>query len=290
MQRKLVQQGKHCFMAAIPKKWIKQHDLKKGNLLEFEELDDCLLLSAKPILKNEEFEVNISGGDKDWINRFLQVIYDYGVKKIIIKFDNPETLETIRLSSGWFEGMSITAVSETSCTIEISDSEYEINNYFRKNFMNTLELSSVFTKYLSSKRSLESQINLLISSILHSSRVIKRKINTGHLPLKYKYYYFISIQLEEITEQYMFLLREIKEKKSIPEELLSLNKKLEQLFKETYSNFYKFDWDWYFNSHGGNIWKWFETKESPNLTYHLRAISERIKNIIKYSVGINLEN
>ncbi len=290
MQRKLVQQGKHCFMAAIPKKWITQHDLKKGNLLEFEELDDCLLLSAKPILQNKEFEVNISGGDRDWIIRFLQMVYDYGLKNFKINFDSLKTMDNIRESMGWFEGMSITRVSQTSCTIEIADTEYEINNYFRKIFMNTIELSSVFTKYLSGKKDLESQISLLISSILHSSMVIKRKINTSHLPLKYKYYYFISIQLEEITEQYMFLLKEIKEKKSVPGELLSLNKKLEQLFKETYFNFYKFDWDWYFNSHGGDIWKWFETKESPSQVYHLRAISERIKNIIKYSVGTNLDN
>ena len=31
MERKLVQMGKHTLMAAIPSKWIKRHNLQKGD-------------------------------------------------------------------------------------------------------------------------------------------------------------------------------------------------------------------------------------------------------------------
>ena len=67
------------------------------------------------------------------------------------------------------------------------------------------------------------------------------------------------------------------EQRRIPRELSQLQRKLIQLFDETYTNFFKFNLDWYVDLSKKEILKSFATEKHPLLTYHLRAISERIK-------------
>jgi hypothetical protein len=272
-------------MSAIPKKWINQQGLSKGDYVEFEQLENYLLVSAKPLPKDKSIKISLKKAERIGIIRLIQMLYDAGFKKIDFDFLDKDILNYIVEVSEWFEGSTLSNIKSSSCDLEFYDAEMDFANYFRKVFLNSLELPVLFSELLSGKNKID-EINATVKAVYRGSMVVKRKINTSQLPLEYKYYYFISIQLEEIADQYLFLLKYLKEMKRYPKILLQLNNKLRDLFKETYDNFYRFKLDWFIASERGLIWKWFETEEEPLTVYHLRAISERIKNIMKYTIGI----
>lgn len=122
--------------------------------------------------------------------------------------------------------------------------------------------------------------------ILKQSMDIKRRINTNALPLEYKYYYLVAIQLEEIADHLNYMIKYLDSR--CPKEVLVLLKKTHNLYNGAYEHFHSENQDWFLNvNRFESVWKWYETEKYPLQVYHLRAISERIKNVAKYSFGIN---
>jgi hypothetical protein len=292
MKRKLVRMGKHCFMAAIPMKWLKQQKLGKGDSIEFEQFESYLMLSAKPLPKEKEISIDFSFETygRAGIMRVLQLLYDSGFKTIKISFNDSKTLSYISWVVRILEGWKLTSIAKNSCKIEsVKSEEEDFNSYFRRIFLKTKELPSLYSDYLKGKKEVIDEIRVEYDLILKGAMEIKRRINTSILPLEYKYYYFIAINLEEIADHYEFLLRSLENMRAFPKELLALNKELEKLMHQAYDNFYNFSIKGFIEFNKEMIWKKFETAESPLLVYHLRAISERIKNIAKYTIGIRVK-
>lgn len=271
MKRKLVQQGKHCLMAAIPKKWLTQKGLKKGDYVQIELLDNYLLVSAEPYVKDKKISIPIKNAERISVIRLIQMVYDAGYKEVTFSYSDKKILTFITEVVGMIEGYKIRKASDKSCTLESLNYNFDLENAFRRLFLHTKELFSLFSQ------SKIEEININISIVLNSAMEIKRNINTSQMPLEYKYYYFIAIQLEEIAEHFLYLLRSGEKPK------LTLLNKVKKLFDDTYKNFYKFDLNWVIQPRE-RIWMWFGKDD-----YHLRAISERIKNIIKYTMGIRVK-
>lgn len=290
MKRKLVKLGKNCLMSAIPMKWIKQQNLGKGDFLNFEEVENYLLLSAKPLPKEKELKIKIKNSNKVSIMRTLQTIYDSGVNKLIINYESNSILKIIIYTVNWLDSWKITSQDKGECIIEsIKENEFDFDNYFRRLFLNVVELTKLCSDFFSGKKEAYDEIKLTYELTYRGAMEIKRKINTNHLPLEYKYYYFIAIQIEEIADLYEFLIRNF-ENKNPPKDLLKYNQKLEDLISKAYGNFYKFDLENYITNDPELVWKFFETDKYPKYIYYLRAISERIKNISKYTIGIKISN
>ncbi|MBU1246081.1 MAG: hypothetical protein KKH88_04045 [Nanoarchaeota archaeon] len=294
MERKLVQMGKHCLMAAIPKKWIKHHNLQKGDSINFEEVEQYLLISPNPLPKDKSISITIKQANRIGIYRILQLLYDAGFKTIRINYDTPDTLTWLLWSVKAMEEWRLETINKNKCIIKTINIERDdFQNYFRRIFLITKSLSETYSEFLNGKKELIDEIRAKHLLIISGTQTIKRMINTSSLPLEYKYYYFIAIQLEEIADQYEYLLRALEKQglekvNKIPKELIQSQKKLCKLLEETYNNFYKFDIDWFIDLSKRDIWQSFATENNPLLTYHLRAISERIKNIAKYTIGIRL--
>ena len=58
--RKLISFGKSSFVVSIPKPWINKQNLKKGDVLYFEETEENLILSAKEKETDEEKKTTIN--------------------------------------------------------------------------------------------------------------------------------------------------------------------------------------------------------------------------------------
>ena len=110
MKRKLVLQGKHCLMSAIPKKWINQQGLSKGDYVEFEQLENYLLVSAKPLPKDKSIKISLKKAERIGIIRLIQMLYDAGFKKIDFDFLDKDILNYIVEVSEWFEGSTLSNI------------------------------------------------------------------------------------------------------------------------------------------------------------------------------------
>lgn len=289
MQRKLVKMGKNCLMTAVPMSWLKQHNLKKGDYVDFEEVESYLFVSAKQVPMNKEISINMKNANKAGVFRILSTLYDLDFKTVHIMYDTPQTLTWILWSINMLRDWKLELLQQQHCvlrTILVEQEEFSI--LFRKIMLLTKELTTTVEAYIAGNNNLLEEIRVKHQLILSGTQSIKRRINTSSLPLEYKYYYFIAIQLEEIADHYEYLLRNLEIKKKNSPKILLLQRKLVKLFSETYANFFKFSLDWYIEFSKKEVWKEFATEQHSLVVYHLRAISERIKNIAKYTVGIRI--
>ena len=101
--RKLISFGKNSYVVSLPKTWVKQNKLKKGDLISLEEKPGSIFLSAK---NGEEIEekscvINIDGKVLNQLKRELNAAYIENNREIVflgkeIKTRSSELLEIIR--------------------------------------------------------------------------------------------------------------------------------------------------------------------------------------------------
>lgn len=87
--RKLISFGKSSYVISIPKNWIKQHKLKKGDVISVGESGPNLVLGIKQDEENsnkeKEMVIQIDGKTKDWLGREVCAAYILNYRKIIFK-------------------------------------------------------------------------------------------------------------------------------------------------------------------------------------------------------------
>ena len=86
--RKLIRFGKNSFVVSLPKPWVNQNKLVKGDLIYIEESGPTLILSKKDLDKPEresEKIINIDGKDLNLIEREVNSAYIRNFRKIVLK-------------------------------------------------------------------------------------------------------------------------------------------------------------------------------------------------------------
>lgn len=91
--RKLISFGKSSFVVSLPKTWVVQNKLKKGDLIYFSDSAADLIIQAKPALEEIEKEIviNIDGKDLRRIHREIISAYIQNYKSIIISGSDLKT-------------------------------------------------------------------------------------------------------------------------------------------------------------------------------------------------------
>mgnify|MGYP001561650997 CR=1 FL=1 len=92
MQRKLVRMGKHTLMAAIPSRWIQRHHLKKGDYLEFHEVENKLIATSTTEIYERKTEINVISPTIEVIWRVIQPAYTSGYDEVKITFKDTKAL------------------------------------------------------------------------------------------------------------------------------------------------------------------------------------------------------
>ncbi len=91
-QRKLIQHGKSSLTLALPIKWIKERNLKKGDSLYVEKEGNKVILSTEEALKIEKISVDVTKLDRTSIMLYVMSLYKFGYNEIEVKFDKPTTM------------------------------------------------------------------------------------------------------------------------------------------------------------------------------------------------------
>ena len=101
--RKLISFGKSSFVVSLPKTWVVQNKLKKGDLIYFDEKDNNLFLSFNENKHDEEKKkiIDVDGKEFFQIKRELNAAYIENYREIVfkgkeIKDKSKEILEYVR--------------------------------------------------------------------------------------------------------------------------------------------------------------------------------------------------
>ncbi|MFH0701423.1 MAG: phosphate uptake regulator PhoU [Candidatus Woesearchaeota archaeon] len=129
--RKLISFGKSSFVVSLPKSWINQNKMKKGDLIYLEENGQNLLLSKSDAKKEEENKtkiINVDGKDMALIAREVNSAYILNYRTIILK--GKEIKDRIK---------EIQEIFQYLIALEVM--EQGTNNIIAKDFLNMEQVS-----------------------------------------------------------------------------------------------------------------------------------------------------
>ncbi|MFC1696895.1 AbrB/MazE/SpoVT family DNA-binding domain-containing protein [Nanoarchaeota archaeon] len=85
MKRKIVQLAAATKVVSLPAKWLRSHNIKKGDEIDMQILEDRILINSKRHLISKKTIIDISNLNRDLTWRYLGSAYMRGVDEIEIK-------------------------------------------------------------------------------------------------------------------------------------------------------------------------------------------------------------
>ena len=90
-QRKLIQHGKSSLTMALPLKWLKERNLKKGDSLFVDKEGNKLILSTDGALKIGKISIDVTELDRTSIILYIQSLYRFGYNEVEVNFNRLTT-------------------------------------------------------------------------------------------------------------------------------------------------------------------------------------------------------
>jgi len=241
--RKVMQMSNSSFIVTLPKDWADFNGLIKGDLINFEESGNDLIIKSK---KEKETEVKLDLTDMsyDLVWRHLVCAYRKGATKVIVKYGSKENLnhamEFVRDLMGW----AIVKKDKEKIIIQdlISVEKTDFDDAFKRVFLLVLNMSEEILEGLSK------QDEAILENVPYSDYNINKFTNLclRILNLKSANYsknnslYKIISTLEEIGDEYRKLAIFYKPGK-LSDELVNFFERINILLKDYYEMFYNFN-------------------------------------------------
>jgi len=249
IKRSVIQIANSTQLISLPRKWSQKYGIKKGDELEIEEHGNKLQISTEKGFEVEKCELNIDDLEP-LVLRYLVALYKRGVDEIKITFTSPELIQSLQKAIGKEAvGFEITEQGKDYCIIKHVSGELEdFEPVLRRTFILLLSMAD---ESLNSIKKIEYS-NL--SNIAFLEEANNRFTTTCRRFLNKKGYadsrkigplYYIIEEIENIADQYKYLcnyLYGIRDKKpKISKEILDLYQIVNNMLKQFYEVYYKFD-------------------------------------------------
>lgn len=247
MRRKLIQHGLSSLTISLPRKWVKEHNLKKSDEIELDELKEKLIISAQKHYEHKKIEVDISNSEP-MIRKIIGATFKAGYDEINIKFNSFEELKTVQdLMREQFSGFEIINQSKNSVLIKnVSLPNFEeFNNILRRFFFVLNNMTSEVSD-AANKNDFNWLKNITLMKIETDKYAdyCRRAINMGFeaefkrsAPL-----YTIIEQLEKVVDRYKDLCEYIYSNKiNVDEKTKQFLKNLSEFQKLFCNLFYKYE-------------------------------------------------
>lgn len=148
MQRKVIQQGPSTLMVSLPSKWVKENNIKKGDEINLNLLNNQLVIYSQKAPEEKKATLYLKSKE-EYLDRMLMSRYREGYNEIYIKYDDSETINSIRDTLRFLLGFEIVDQTTNSCRIknisEGSDEDYV--TMFRRMFHIMLTMSDSCLQY-----------------------------------------------------------------------------------------------------------------------------------------------
>ncbi len=246
MKRKLIQHGLSSLTVSLPRKWVKEKNLKKGEEIEVEEKDRQLIISVKKHHEQKKIEIDISNA-RPMTRKMIGAAYKAGYDEVRINFSYYDELKEItELVREQFSGFEIVDQAKNSVIIKsISQTNFEEFGSVLKRFFFVLNnMASEFNEAIG-KDDFEWMKNITLLKIESDkfADYCRRGINLGSeidckriAPL-----YTIIEQLEKVADRYRDLCVHISANKiKVDNKIKLFLRKLLEFQKQFYELFYDF--------------------------------------------------
>ena len=127
MERQLVQHGASTVMVSLPKKWIDNQKLKRGDKVSLYQYADKLIVSPYHRIEEvKQISHNLPIADHEEIQIILGSLYRQGYQKITLSYNDPKCLYFIQLVTKSLLGFEVMELTERGCIIKKLTEETKI--------------------------------------------------------------------------------------------------------------------------------------------------------------------
>jgi len=120
MKRKVIRIANSTSVVSLPKEWLSEYNINKGDELNLERLKNSIVIRTNN-LKSDEVSIDITNLHFDLIWRYLITAYRKGTERIMIKY-SPEFLETLQSYIKDLVGMAV--IKQKDNTLILKDFFY----------------------------------------------------------------------------------------------------------------------------------------------------------------------
>ena len=247
MKRKLIKHGESSLTISLPRSFVRDNNLKKGQEIEVIESEKGLFISPEKSKEHKSVSIDISN-QLEVIRKILGATYKSGYDELNIKFSSFEEIKEIKqVLQSQFAGYEIIKQDKNNIIIKkISEDDFEqFDNVLRRFFIIINEMGSDIKEALEKD---DFQWLKSISLIKYESDRLadycRRAIN---LKFKSNYkrlgpLYTIIEQIEKVSDNYQELCNYVSENKiKLSERTKTMINKQVEFQNLFYSLFFKFD-------------------------------------------------
>lgn len=292
MQRKLVQMGEHTLMAAIPSTWIHRHKLKKGDQIEFTEVENKLVLTPTTEIYERKTELTILSPTIEYVWRVIQPVYSSGYDEVLIKFKDAKALKIIERCVNDLIGFEIVETGHNYIKIKSISKhlDEEFGTILRRTFFILKQMMDILQEGFTKKdKKIIEGIRPLELTINKYTLFLKRIINRSGY--KYPHYMYTLIfflelaanHIEYIRRYYQFHPTAVIEAEALKEckKLLDLTSRTIELYYEF--SFEKFQWIAEAQPH----FFWFEKIKDGDIRFNFKSMAEYLVQMARQIVAMH---
>ncbi|PIN79923.1 hypothetical protein COV16_01690 [Candidatus Woesearchaeota archaeon CG10_big_fil_rev_8_21_14_0_10_34_8] len=257
-QRKLIQHGPSSLTLALPRKWLTERGLKKGNSLYVEPEGNRLIVSTEESINIGKISVNVTGLDRTSILLYVQSLYRFGYNEIEIIFDKPTTIhyrtgKKVAVSSiihyivSRCIGAEIVQQIKNKITIKYitKEKEEDFKIILRRIFLLLKDASATLIDGIKEHdltliETIEDKHDNINNFVSYALRLLNKY---GYPDVKKTCLYFhIIASIDKIVDVLKYAARDISQyKKRFNKETIAVFKHIQKSIDLYYTLFYKFD-------------------------------------------------
>jgi phosphate uptake regulator len=151
MERKLIKQGGGGFTIYLPKKWVEENNLEKGNELSIAVSGKDLVISPKPTDKKSETNIDLKDLTEPSIRSIVTNTYRLGYDRIVVIFNSEKQFSILQeVVKTRLIGFDIIKKETSKCIIEnITEPSYDqFDNIVNKMFLSIFDIFDITEKKL----------------------------------------------------------------------------------------------------------------------------------------------
>jgi phosphate uptake regulator len=293
MQRKLVQVGSHSLMVAIPSKWVQKQGVKKGDSIDFFEVDNKLIIVPVNETFERSIEIKLSSSTIEYVWRVLQPIYTSGYDDVTLYFNDKKALDILQETINLLLGFEIVDTGDNFVKIKSISKQLdsEFDSILKRIFYVLHQMFFVYKEIFeeNNKKRLK-EITTLETTINKYTMFLKRIINRQGY--KYHHYMFEIISFLELSANHLeYIKRYLLEKKSIAidKEIKNEFLKLYDLYNKIYDLYYDYsDTKFRIIAELQPHFNWFDKIKDETIKFNFKFMAEYLVQISRQIVALNI--
>lgn len=290
VKRKLVKVGHSSLMAAIPKKWLDANGLEQGDVVEFVEDDNKLVLHSPKEKYEKSITLTIENPTIKIVWREIQPIYTSGYDEVRIYYTDKKTVKIIEGNVDQLIGFEVTEITDDYVHISSVMTGADTFDPILRKVWHIVRhnAQSIHEGFLKKDVSCFENILTLEWTINKYTAYLKRMINrTGY---KYSHYmYTIIFFLELVGNHYHYIKKHFLDfEHPLDKDYTKESRKLLQMYEKVHHLYYKYDVrDFHWLALEIPHFTWFEDMGDDEVKYNFKIISENLMHIARQIHAMN---